>query len=112
MPYASDRQRRFFHTTAARRAGITPAMVREFDEASRAKEGAAGAYGVPKMPSAPKAPTLASPGTARPSSTNLGAVARTPALHPPVAQLQQRAMQRSSDSAAMNPQKVSGPPGT
>jgi len=38
MPYASDRQRRFFHTATARKHGITPAMVREYDEASRGKD--------------------------------------------------------------------------
>lgn len=38
MPYVSDRQRRFFHTATARKHGITPAMVREYDEASRGKD--------------------------------------------------------------------------
>lgn len=38
MPYASDRQRRFFHTATARRKGITSAMVKEYDEASRGKK--------------------------------------------------------------------------
>lgn len=34
MPYASDRQRRFFHSEAAQKHGITGAMVREYDHAS------------------------------------------------------------------------------
>ncbi len=35
MPYVSDRQRRFFHSSGARKAGITPIQVHEFDEASK-----------------------------------------------------------------------------
>lgn len=35
MPYKSDAQRRFFHSEGARKVGITPAMVAEWDEASR-----------------------------------------------------------------------------
>lgn len=35
MPYKSDAQRRFFHTATARRKGITSAMVKEYDSASR-----------------------------------------------------------------------------
>lgn len=35
MPYASQRQRRFFHTETARRKGISAATVHEFDEASK-----------------------------------------------------------------------------
>jgi hypothetical protein len=35
MPYSSEKQRRFFHTATAAKAGITPATVREFDQASR-----------------------------------------------------------------------------
>lgn len=38
MPYASDAQRRFFHTATARKKGITPATVKEFDEASKGKK--------------------------------------------------------------------------
>ena len=38
MPYVSDDQRRFFHSDGARKAGITPAMVQEYDEASRGKK--------------------------------------------------------------------------
>lgn len=36
--YASDRQRRFFHTKTAASKGITPAQVKEFDEASKGKD--------------------------------------------------------------------------
>lgn len=35
MPYASDAQRRFFHTDTARKKGITAATVNEFDQASK-----------------------------------------------------------------------------
>ena len=35
MPYASDAQRRFFHSSGAKKAGITPSQVREFDSASK-----------------------------------------------------------------------------
>ena len=35
MPYVSKKQQAFFHTPAARKKGITPAMVKEFDDASR-----------------------------------------------------------------------------
>lgn len=35
MPYASDKQRRFFHTATARRKGITPEMVKEYDKSSK-----------------------------------------------------------------------------
>ena len=37
MPYKSEAQRRFFHTETASRKGITAAMVREYDEAGRAR---------------------------------------------------------------------------
>ena len=33
--YASKRQQRFFHTATARAAGITPAMVKEYDEKTK-----------------------------------------------------------------------------
>jgi hypothetical protein len=33
--YKSDAQRRYFHTDTARRKGITPEMVEEYDEASK-----------------------------------------------------------------------------
>ena len=35
MPYKSDAQRRFFHSAGAAKAGITPAEVKEFDQASK-----------------------------------------------------------------------------
>ena len=35
MVYKSDSQRRFFHTAAAKKAGITSKEVAEFDAASR-----------------------------------------------------------------------------
>lgn len=35
MPYASDKQRRFFHTATAKKKGITSDMVEEYDEASK-----------------------------------------------------------------------------
>lgn len=38
MPYRSEAQRRYFHTAAARRAGISAATVAEFDNASRGKK--------------------------------------------------------------------------
>jgi len=38
MPYKSDAQRRFFHTDTAKRKGITPAMVKEFDESAVGKK--------------------------------------------------------------------------
>lgn len=36
--YASEAQRRFFHTDTARKEGITPEMVHEFDEKSKGKK--------------------------------------------------------------------------
>lgn len=38
MPYSSDAQRKFFHTDTAKKAGITGAEVKEFDQASKGKE--------------------------------------------------------------------------
>jgi len=38
MPYKSDKQRRFFHTDTAKKAGITPAMVKEYDTATKGKD--------------------------------------------------------------------------
>ena len=38
MPYKSDAQRRFFHTDTARKSGITPDMVSEYDSASKGKK--------------------------------------------------------------------------
>ena len=37
MPYKSDAQRRFFHTKAAKEAGISEKTVKEFDKASKGK---------------------------------------------------------------------------
>lgn len=38
MPYKSDAQRKFFHTDTARKKGITPEMVEEYDQASKGKK--------------------------------------------------------------------------
>lgn len=38
MPYKSKAQERFFHTATAKKKGITPAMVKEFDTASKGKK--------------------------------------------------------------------------
>jgi len=35
MPYKSDAQRKFFHTDTAKKKGITSAVVKEFDQASK-----------------------------------------------------------------------------
>lgn len=35
MPYVSEKQRRFFHTDTARKQGITPSMVHEWDRESK-----------------------------------------------------------------------------
>lgn len=35
MPYSSDQQRKFFHSQGAKKAGITNAEVKEFDQASK-----------------------------------------------------------------------------
>lgn len=35
MPYASDAQRRFFHTNTAKKKGISSATVKEYDSASK-----------------------------------------------------------------------------
>jgi hypothetical protein len=35
MPYKSIAQERFFHTDTAKKKGITPAVVKEFDTASK-----------------------------------------------------------------------------
>lgn len=37
MPYASDAQRRFFHSPGAAKAGITTKQVAEYDSASKGK---------------------------------------------------------------------------
>lgn len=38
MPYVSNKQRRFFHSEGAKKAGITPSEVKEFDKASKGKK--------------------------------------------------------------------------
>lgn len=35
MPYKSQQQRKFFHTLTAKKSGITPEVVNEFDKASK-----------------------------------------------------------------------------
>lgn len=35
MPYKSLQQERFFHSSGAKKAGITPAEVKEFDTTSK-----------------------------------------------------------------------------
>ena len=35
MPYKSKKQEAFFHTDTAKKKGITPAVVDEFDQASK-----------------------------------------------------------------------------
>lgn len=35
MPYRSKAQQAFFHTNTAKKAGITPSEVKEFDQASK-----------------------------------------------------------------------------
>lgn len=37
MPYKSDAQRRFFHSPGAKKAGLTDAQIKEYDEASKGK---------------------------------------------------------------------------
>lgn len=37
MPYKSDKQRRFFHSPGAKKAGISKETVKEFDKASKGK---------------------------------------------------------------------------
>ena len=37
-PYVSDAQRRFFHSPGAKRAGISKATVKEFDQASKGRK--------------------------------------------------------------------------
>jgi len=38
MPYKSSAQRRFFHSAGAKKAGITPNEVKDFDSASKGKD--------------------------------------------------------------------------
>lgn len=35
MPYRSEKQRKFFHTETAKKLGIKPTTVKEFDKASK-----------------------------------------------------------------------------
>ena len=39
MPYVSDAQRRFFHSSGAAKAGLTKSDVKHWDEASRGQNG-------------------------------------------------------------------------
>lgn len=122
MPYVSDRQRRFFHTDAALRAGITPAMVREFDDASKGEdlperaEKRSASYGVPKAPTLPKPPTLGTSNTlgVRPGANyrRVPPIGKSPTQHKPVADLSSRASARSSKTAARgSAEKLNGPTG-
>jgi len=36
--YKSDAQRKFFHTLTAKQKGISPSVVKEFDDASKGKK--------------------------------------------------------------------------
>lgn len=63
MPYASEAQRRFFHTDTAKKHGITAADVKEWDKASkgmrlpkRVKEAARSTLPVARGPQPPKPP--------------------------------------------------------
>ena len=38
MPYQSDAQRRFFHSSGAKKAGIKESTVKEFDKESKGKK--------------------------------------------------------------------------
>lgn len=38
MPYKSEAQRKFFHTKTAKKKGITPKMVKEYDKVSKGKK--------------------------------------------------------------------------
>jgi hypothetical protein len=38
MPYKSDKQRRFFHSAGAKKAGISKSTVDEWDRASKGKK--------------------------------------------------------------------------
>ena len=37
-PYVSDAQRRFFHSSGAKKAGISSTTVKEYDQASKGKK--------------------------------------------------------------------------
>lgn len=38
MPYKSEAQRKFFHSKAAKKAGITAKQIAEYDKASKGKK--------------------------------------------------------------------------
>lgn len=38
MPYKSDQQRKFFHSSGAKKAGIKESTIEEFDKASKGKK--------------------------------------------------------------------------
>jgi hypothetical protein len=38
MPYKSEAQRKWFHSAGAKKAGITPADVKHWDEVSKGKK--------------------------------------------------------------------------
>jgi hypothetical protein len=38
MPYKSDQQRKFFHSSGAAKAGISDKVVAEYDKASKGKK--------------------------------------------------------------------------
>jgi len=38
MPYKSDKQRKFFHTKSAKKAGITEKDVKKYDKESKGKK--------------------------------------------------------------------------
>lgn len=38
MPYKSDAQRKFFHTDAAKKSGISAKTVKEYDKKSKGKK--------------------------------------------------------------------------
>jgi hypothetical protein len=49
MPYVSDKQRRFFHSPGAKKAGISSATVSEFDRASKGKKLSKKKKSIPQM---------------------------------------------------------------
>ena len=80
MPYDSERQRRFFHTPTARKHGITPAMVKEWDAALPEKnaEGVSdgATSGVTTTVTAPKPPSSTKP--TYKTESNTGGALRLP----------------------------------
>lgn len=104
MPYASDAQRRFFHTDTARKKGISAETVKEFDEASRGKklpEHAKKAYweGV-KAASAFAAPPKL-PGSG-PKTTGLPAAPKPPSAPKPPEPLAHQVNDINSSMASAN----------